>query len=436
MSSPSPERRNDAASGNYDDDDDEYGDDENDDRRINVAMSSELEASILVAYRSMGLGTFGAGMRYLGMPLEKIALYMNSSQVTGSNQFGQSIRLTFREGYLAPYRVVGPASLVAWFMAYSVMGMSFQFFDRMLSGVMGVEPVWYGSEVMDPPPPPPPPTTTTTTREDVDDTRGVDSSHHRAKTVIKTLLAPVMAACLESIVANRAEVQRYFGPGQLATIESNLKWNPISRYLFAPAYVPNVMRNVIMCNTSFILTPITYRLYFPQENKSQGTLFCYGMGMNFTMNAFAITQQALWGRSLDYAAMDGGRNIRYSEVIRASLRKEGISAFFTVPKWFSRILMNAPVQGSLPWFYNNVLPLGEDGVFRVARWASASLSSSSSSSSLSSSFTPLSSTTGYGSKGKKQTSGTISCESREMRKRATGRGIYYDHRTSMFALPL
>ena len=375
-----------------------------DDQRANAnVMSSELESSILVAYRSIGLGTFGAAMRYVGMPLEKIALFMNSSQVTGSNQFRQSIRLTFREGYFAPYRVVGPASIVAWFMAYSVMGMSFQFFDRALSRGMGVEPVWYGREVMDPPPPPP----RRRDDDDDDDDDGMDASR-RVKTVIKTLLAPVMAACLESIVANRAEVQRYFGPAQLSKLEARLNWNPLSRYLFAPAYGANVMRNVIMCNTSFILTPITYKLYFPQEKKSQGSLFFYGMGMNFTMNAFAITQQALWGRCLDYyAAMDGGRNIKYSEVIRDSLRREGYAAFFTLPKWSSRILMNAPVQGSLPWFYNNVLPLGEEGVFRVARWASASLSPSSSLS--------LSEATRYGSEGRKQTkTGTISCESREI----------------------
>ena len=375
----SPEQQPNDASGNNDDHDD--------------GMSSELEASILVAYRSIGLGTFGAGMRYAGMPLEKIALFMNSSQVTGSDQFRQSIALTFREGPLAPYRVVGPASLVAWFMAYSVMGMSFQFFDRALSGALGVAPVWYGKEVMDPPPPP--------AAGGGDDDDVVDASY-RAKTVAKTLLAPIMAACLESVVANRAEVQRYFGPSGLARLESNLGWNPVSRYLFAPAYGANVMRNVIMCNTSFILTPITYKLYFPQESKSQGSLFCYGMGMNMGMNAVAITQQALWGRCLDYAAQNGGRNVDYGEVIRTSLRKEGISAFFTVPKWFSRILMNAPVQGSLPWFYNNVLPLGEESVFKVARWASASSSPSS---------------PGFGSGGKKQAgtmSGTISCESREM----------------------
>ena len=60
-------------------------------------------------------------MRFVGMPLEKIALYMNSSQVSGQGQFQQAIRLTFVEGALAPYRVVGPSSLTAWFMQYSVM---------------------------------------------------------------------------------------------------------------------------------------------------------------------------------------------------------------------------------------------------------------------------------------------------------------------------
>jgi hypothetical protein len=351
---------------------------------------SELERLALVAYRSAGLGTFGAAMRYAGMPLEKVALFMNSSQVpSGPGQFRRAVGLTFRDGALAPYRVVGPASLAAWFMAYSVMGASFQFFDRALGAALGVDPVWYGKEVMDPPPPPPPP-------PGDHDAASADASRHlRARIAAKTVLAPIMAACLESVVANRAEVQRYFGPQALSRLEASLGWNPVSRYLFAPAYGANVARNVVMCGTSFVLTPITYKLYFPQDLKSQGSLLCYGMGMNMAMNSVAITQQALWGRCLDYAAQNGGRNVDYGEVIRTSLRKEGMSAFFTVPKWFSRILMNAPVQGSLPWFYNNVLPLGDESVLKVARWVGTSTSPS----------------VGYGAGGK---SGTISCESREM----------------------
>jgi len=185
------------------------------------------------------------------------------------------------------------------------------------------------------------------------------------------LKLPLVDIYAESVVANRAEVERYFGPTKFASIESKLGWNSVAR-LCAPAYLSNTMRNVIMCNTSFIITPITYKLYFPQEKKSQGSLFWYGMGMNFAGNAVAITQQALWGRALDYAAENGGRNIKYSEVIKASLQKEGMAAFFTVPKWFSRILMNAPVQGSLPWFYNNVLPLGEGTGMQAATWFTSS----------------------------------------------------------------
>ena len=61
------------------------------------------------------------------------------------------------------------------------------------------------------------------------------------------------------------------------------------------------------------------------------------------------------------------RNIQYSVVIRDALKKEGFSAFFTVPKWATRVLMNAPVQGTLPWFYNEVLPFGESSVLSIAK---------------------------------------------------------------------
>ncbi|KAL7430894.1 hypothetical protein ACHAXM_002398 [Skeletonema potamos] len=353
-----------------------------------VKLPTELQNSILVAYRSVGIGTFGVIMRFAGMPLEKIALFMNSSQVTGKNQFGQSIKLTFQNGLLSPYRVVGPASLVAWFMQYSVMGLAFQFFDHALSKAFGVAPVYYGDELMEPPPPPP-----SNKNHDKHD------ATYQIKSIIKTILAPILAGSLESTVANRAEVQRYYGPTKLATIESHLQWKNAAAKFCGPAFLPNAMRNVIMCNTSFIITPITYKMYFPQEEKSQGSLFWFGMGMNFVGNAVAITQQALWGRALDYASYTdtttavaatttttnaagsssssiGGqqppqqlvaRNISYSQVIKSSLQKDGIAAFFTVPKWASRILMNAPVQGSLPWFYNNVLPLGEESVLGVVR---------------------------------------------------------------------
>lgn len=243
------------------------------------------------------------------------------------------------------------------------MGLAFQFFDHALSKGLGVAPVWYGDELMEPPP-----SGKDASHEDVD-------ASYKAKSAAKTVMAPILAGSLESVVANRAEVQRYFGPTKFAAIEGKLSWNPIAR-LFAPAYASNTMRNIIMCNTSFILTPITYKLYYPQEKKSTGSLFWFGMGMNFAGNAVAITQQALWGRALDYAAVNGGRNISYSQVIKSSLQKDGMAAFFTVPKWFSRILMNAPVQGSLPWFYNNILPLGEGTVLNAARSVVASSSSS------------------------------------------------------------
>ena len=89
-------------------------------------IPESVTSSILVAYRSAGLGLYGALIRYAGMPLEKIALFMNSSQVSGNNQLRQAIQLTFQDGqkrsFIAPYKVVGAASGVAWFLQYSVMG--------------------------------------------------------------------------------------------------------------------------------------------------------------------------------------------------------------------------------------------------------------------------------------------------------------------------
>lgn len=96
----------------------------------------------------------------------------------------------------------------------------------------------------------------------------------------------------------------------------------------------------------------------------------------FAGNSVAITQQALWGRALDYASNGsaaggagaiGGRPINYGAVVRGGLAKEGVAAFYTPSKWFTRVLMNAPVQGTVPWFYNEVLPLGECAVLDTLR---------------------------------------------------------------------
>lgn len=305
-----------------------------------IGLPMNIAQPALVGYRSVGIGVFGAVMRWGGMPLEKIALYMNSSQVSGTNQFGQAVRLTFKEGALAPYRVVGPASVTAWFMQYSVMGVAFQFFDQVLSNLFQVNPMYYGKELMEPAP-----------------ERTHEPFSYRAKEGFKTVLSPVLAACLESYVSNRAEAQRFFGPKEFAVIEEKLAANTLKRAA-GPAFCANAGRNVIMCQTSFLLTPLTYKLYFPQEQKSKTTLFWYGLGLNiFVGNVVAITQQALWGRSLDYLKAHG--HINYRAVIQQGLANEGTRAFFTLPKWFSRVLMNAPAQGTLPWFYNEVLPLGE-----------------------------------------------------------------------------
>lgn len=327
-----------------------------DEMESQVGLPDAFAQPTLVTYRSVGIGAFGALMRLTGMPMEKIALFMNSSQVSGKNQFAQAVKLTFQEGYLTPYRVVGPASMTAWFLQYSVMGVAFQFVDHTLSRIMGVRPVCYGKELMEPP----------ATADDSNVAQDHTSSEYKLRVAVKTLLAPMIAASLESKVSNRAEVQRYFGPQKFAALERSMAIkNPLVR-MAGPAFGANAMRNVIMCNTSFVLTPITYKLYFPQEHKSATSMFWYGLGMNiFVGNVAAITQQALWGRSLDYLAHNG--RICYRSVVQEGLAKEGLKAFITGPKWFSRVLMNAPAQGTLPWFYNEILPVGERAVLKAVK---------------------------------------------------------------------
>ena len=116
-----------------------------------------------------------------------------------------------------------------------------------------------------------------------------------------------MSGSIESVVANRAEAQRYFGLEKSAMLEGKLAKNVVQR-MAGPAFMANASRNFIMSSTSFVLTPLTFKHLYPQEKKSKQSLFWFGLGMNiFIGNSIAITQQALWGRALDYMAVGGGR---------------------------------------------------------------------------------------------------------------------------------
>ena len=113
-------------------------------------LPESLKTSVQMVYRSSGLGIWGMVLRYAGMPLEKIALFSNSSQVSGSGIIGQAVKLTFADGPLAPFKVVGKASAVAWFLQYSVMGFVFQSCDRALSKVLDVDLIVYGDDLYTP----------------------------------------------------------------------------------------------------------------------------------------------------------------------------------------------------------------------------------------------------------------------------------------------
>ena len=321
----------------------------------------EEDNNSLVIYRSVGLGGYGAALRFAGMPLERIALISNSTQIKkdAGHPLRQAVRLAFQDGAFAPYRVVGRASIVAWFLQYSVMGFVFQSLDVLLSKTFGTERVPYGSQIMQKPP--------------KEGDTGYIAGSERVKYVAKTSMVPMCAGAIESVVSNRAEVQRYYGIEAFGKIEKQLGSNPVARAC-GPAFVANTMRNFVMSTTSFVMTPTLYQLYYPQEKKSTTSLFWFGLGLNiFCGNVVAITQQALWGRALDDCAVGGGRAISYARVVREGLATDGLGAFFTPSKWSTRVLMNAPAQGTIPWFYNEVLPLGEKPFLKAYKSARDSI---------------------------------------------------------------
>ena len=87
-----------------------------------LSMPEWLRQPLQMVYRSGGLGVYAVGVRYVTMPMEKVAMIANSAQVTaGKNQLGQAWKITFREGAFAPYRTVGGASIVAWFLQYGAV---------------------------------------------------------------------------------------------------------------------------------------------------------------------------------------------------------------------------------------------------------------------------------------------------------------------------
>ena len=282
---------------------------------VEYAMPDAMLKTTIVLYRSTGCGVWGVLLRYCGMPLEKIALFANSSMVTpGKNQLREAVRLTFAQGFFAPYRVVGSASIVAWFLQYSSMSFVFQLADAALSHSFGLSRVPYGEQVFN------------------------ENMRHHTNPA-KDMAAATIAGVVESAVSNRAEVQRYYGLQTFAKLQETNRWG-----VLGPAFLPNASRNAIMAYSAFVMTPVLYHDSVPQDYKSSSSLFFFGLSVNmFLGNGIAVTQQALWGRTLDALRTSSAS---YRTIIADGWRQGGLGAFLTPSKWFTRILMNAPAEGT------------------------------------------------------------------------------------------
>ena len=115
-------------------------------------MPDTVTESAKLAYRSGGLGIYAVVVRFVTMPLEKIAMVMNSSQVSGANQVSKACGIAFSDGWLTPFKTVGRASIVAWFFQYSVMGFVFQCCDKALSKALSAPTVDCATHIHTPPP--------------------------------------------------------------------------------------------------------------------------------------------------------------------------------------------------------------------------------------------------------------------------------------------
>jgi hypothetical protein len=332
-----------------------------------------------VTYRSSMLGLWGIVVRFAQMPLERLALIANSSKVDAmperwgtqqysasstqaqqqSSQLLRAARLVVKDGWLAPWRVVTARSCVAWFLQYSMIGAAFQVSDRMLSAALGVSPFVYGDELF----------------HDGDEGEGdgdvasatvskpVDPLH-LAKVCSKAFLAPTLAAIMESLVSNKAEVERFYGKKEFKRIVTATRaQRGALGNLTGPAFNANVARNGAMSFTTFIGTPLLFTKMIPEDHKNAQNLAWFGLCGNLVANVLGTTCQSAWGRSLDFLAQEG--HLSYREMIHQGLQSGGVGAFVNPTKWITRVGMNLVPQGMIPWYYNTIVPLGEIPIKRI-----------------------------------------------------------------------
>jgi len=126
-----------------------------------------------------------------------------------------------------------------------------QLLDHSLSSGLGVRRVYYGAELMEP------------KSDGSPELQGSDLAKYAAKAAV----LPVMAGSIESIAANRAEVQRYYGIEKFAKIEKALG-SGFARKACGPAFRANAARNATMSMTSFVVAPTIYKFLCPQESSA------------------------------------------------------------------------------------------------------------------------------------------------------------------------
>ena len=242
-----------------------------------------------VTYRSTMLGFWGIAVRFAAMPLERLALIANSSKVKGQSagaQFKQAAKLVVKDGWLASYRVVSTRSCIAWFLQYSVLGAAFEVSDRILSKATGLQPFVYGDALFN--------------KDEEEDmvassprpsTEHVDPLH-LAKTCTKAVFAPILASYVETMVSNKAEVERFYGKHEFKRLVTDTRaQRGILSNIAGPAFHANVGRNAFMSFATFIGAPVMFDAVFTGDAKTPENLAWFGLLSNLVINVFGSACQ-------------------------------------------------------------------------------------------------------------------------------------------------
>ena len=294
-----------------------------------MSLPENLVTPCQTTYRSVGLRRPRVAVRYCTMPLEKVAMIANSSLVSsGSNQLGQAWKIATKEGFLAPYTSVGGLDhrLVSAIQRHGLC---------VSDGRCG--PLCLVTH------------TTHALRRPAHGAARQNVRHLAWRPPRRLSLAPVTAGTIESVVSNGRRRSASGAWGRARPSSGNWAgalWDGRQAGLRCQfcqkcGHVYHQLRRdaviVPACLPAGAQVALVVILVWPLREHLRGQRRGH--------HAVAL------GSVLNYVEEGGGRNANYRAIMGAGLPQGGPVGVLRSPKWFARVLMNAPIQGTLPRFW-------------------------------------------------------------------------------------